>query len=135
MGQHRTPRRSRPLLTDLRWGLGRALVFATALSAWVLLLSALRGSPRFDRYGMTAWQIAATYYAVGAVGGTLLGLWRPFTRTRAGATAVGALVGTVFYTGVGISMDGGLSRSALVGGMVIGVPMGGFLAFRSWKGA
>lgn len=82
---------------------------------------------------MTAWQIIATYYAVGVVGGTVLGLCRPFTASRAGAIAVGAVVGVVFYTGIGISMDRGFSLSTLGTGAVIGVPMGAYLANHWWR--
>ena len=81
---------------------------------------------------MATWQIIATYYATGTAAGVLLGLWRPYTRARLGAIAVGSLVGTAVYTGVGLSMTG-VSTSTLVMGAIIGVPMGALLGNSWWK--
>ena len=119
-------------MPDVKWGIAWALAFATGFSAWVLLLTLLRGSASFDEHGTTAWRIIGSYYATAVVAGTLLGLWRPYTRTRAGAIAVGCLVGTAVYAGVGIGMEG-VSRSTILFGAVIGIPMGGFLGNREWK--
>ena len=124
--------RGRTLWPDLRWGLSWSLALATGFSAWVLLLTLFRGSTQFHKYDMTTWQIIATYYVVSCVGGIVLGLCRPFTAKRWGATVVGALIGTLAYTGVGISMDHTLSTSTLIIGVLVGVPAGAFVAYRSW---
>ena len=130
------PRPMRPsprlLVADVRWGLGWALAMATVFSAWVLLLTAMRGSARFDTYGMTAWQIIEVYYATACVAGLILGVCRPFTQKRVGAIAVGAALGTAVYTGIGISLDG-VSSSTFLLGAFVGVPMGGLAGNGHWK--
>jgi hypothetical protein len=131
--QHPTVRSWPPTFSDVRWGLGWALTFATIFSAYVLILAAFRGSTTFDKYEMTVWQIIATYFTVAAVGGTLLGLFRPFTAQRRGATVTGAVIGTFVYVGVSISVEGRFSASALLIGAVVGVPMGGYLAHGWWE--
>lgn len=116
----------------MKWGLAWALALATFFSAWVLLLAALRGSAKFEQYGMTVGEIVGAYYATAVVVGTLLGLCRPFTRTRPGAMAVGSLVGTALYSGIGVSMDG-FKPSTFLMGAIIGIPMGALLARKFWK--
>jgi hypothetical protein len=106
---------------------------ATCFSAWVLLLVLLRGSAWFDKYEMSAWQIIATYYGTGLVGGLVLGVCWPLTRTSWGAVALGSMIGALVYAGVGISMDGALSWKALGEGLILGVPIGGFVGYRVHK--
>jgi hypothetical protein len=109
------------------------LAAATCFSAWVLLLVLLRGSPRFEKYGMSAWQIVAAYYAAGLLGGVVLGLFWPLTRTSWGAVALGSIIGVIAYAVIGMSMHGAFSWQSLHDGMILGVPIGGFVGYRVRK--
>ena len=106
---------------------------ATCFSAWVLFLVMLRGSTSFDKFQLSAWQIIATYYAVGLAGGVITGLFWPLSRTLCGAVILGSLVGTVVYIGVGIGMHGAVSWQSVEDGMILGVPIGGVVGYRLKK--
>ncbi len=94
------------VLSNLGWGIGMAVTLATVLSLWVLLLSLLRGSTQFDRYGMTAWEIIGAYFIAAGLVGALIGLLRPITRWRVGAIVLGILGGAISYSVIGVAMDG-----------------------------
>src|SRR5438094_8438841 len=106
-------RRGGPLMTgtlasNLRWGITWAIWIATGLSLWVLALALARRSWRLplDDSEMTVAQVIAAYYAAALVGGTSAGVLRPFTRWRVGTFALGAVVSTLVYGTVGITMYG-----------------------------
>jgi len=103
--------------------------FAVLFSIWVLALSAFRGSSSFEAYEMTAAEIIRAYFAAALIGGLVLGWARPLTSHRLGATIVGAVVGTVIYTSVAISMSGVQPR-AVEAGLVLGVLVGGICGWR-----
>jgi hypothetical protein len=109
------------------------LAMATCFSAWVLLLVLLRGSPWFDKYQMSAWQIVAAYYAAGLLGGLVFGVLWPLSRTSWGAVVLGSLIGVIAYAAVGMIMHGALSWQSVHDGMVLGVPIGGFVGYRVQK--
>ena len=67
---------------DIRSSVVMGLWFATAFSAFVLVMAVLRGSTKYeDLGGLRTWQIVAFYYVAGAVGGIVHGLLKP-TRSR-----------------------------------------------------
>ena len=107
---------------------------ATLLSLWVAVLSLLRGSTRFDGYGLNAWQIMATYYVVGVSGGCLAGALRPLASSRWRAAIVGAVIGVLGYTAIGVVMEPKASWSVLQSGLVLGVPIGGIVGYRTKSG-
>jgi hypothetical protein len=103
--------------------------FAGVLSAWVLVLSLLQGSTRFEKLGVTTGTIIGTYFAAGTVAGGLVGLLRPLTRSRVGAVIVGALAGIIVYTAISVGMDG-WANIDLVFGLICGIPVGGALGYQ-----
>ena len=106
-----------------------AVVIATVLSAYVLLVSILRGSFYWPRYGMSAAQIIGAYYAGGlAAGGAIGALW-PLTRSQMGSGLVGAIGGTLVYGAVAVAM--GHAREAWLA-LIPGVLGGGGLAVVWW---
>ncbi len=115
-------------VTDLRWGVKAGWAFAGVLSAWVLILSLLQGSTRFEKLGVTTGTIIVTYFAAGTVAGGLVGLLRPLTRSRVGAVVVGALAGIIVYTAISVAMDG-WANIDLVFGAICGIPVGGALGY------
>jgi hypothetical protein len=63
----------------------------------VLVLAALRRSTTFVALGMTLWGVLLTYWIGAILAGLLLGALKPLTKYRAGAFAVGTLVGLAVY--------------------------------------
>jgi hypothetical protein len=120
----------RALRANLRWGLAWGLTAAVGFSLWASGIALLRGSTRFEQYGVALGTVIVTYLSAGVVGGVLLGLGRPLLRWRLGSVVVGALVGIAFYTAIGISVDG-IRLETFVLGAAIGV-LGGGLAGAFW---
>lgn len=109
---------------DVRWGLTLGWLGAGLLSLWVLGLALLSGSTLFEKYGMSVWGILLAYLAAGTLGGALLGVLRPLTRTRPGGALVGALVGICFYGAVAVAADGWAAFDPWFA-LVAGIPVGG----------
>jgi hypothetical protein len=120
------------LRTNLFWGLGYGLLFATAFSAFILILSVIRGSRPFDSVGMAPTRIITIYYIAGTVAGAAVGLLRPYCRRRSGALIVGAIGGVVVYGAVGIAMYG-WTNIAIFGALVAGIPGGALVGQYWWK--
>jgi hypothetical protein len=119
-----------PIARNLAWGLAWALAGATVLSAYVLILTLIRGSTRFESYGTTTWGVLASYYGAALVAGPAVGFLRPLVRSAVGAVIVGILVGTVVYGAVGYAYDG---RLDLERSMELGSIVGGFSGFVLWR--
>jgi hypothetical protein len=111
-----------PFGENLLWGLWFGLSFATIFSLIVLALSALRGSTEFEELDTSAWHIIGLYYATGFGGGLLAGGMRPLLRYRAGAVALGTVVGSGFSMLVWYSLyrpeDVSLVASAVLGAVL-----------------
>jgi hypothetical protein len=119
---------------DVRWGLRIMLSAAAVFSAFVVLLViAGQGQGIAAKYGITGWQIVGLYFGTGAIVGFLLGLARPLTSTRIGATWVGAGLGAVVFVVMNPAM--GLSLSHPVAWIVIltGAGIGAHLAYKHWE--
>ena len=127
-GPHPPPSSVPLRVIDLWWGVKVGWAFAGVLSAWVLFLSLLQGSLRFEKLGVSTGTIIVTYFAAGTVAGALVGLLRPLTRSRIGAAGVGALAGIIVYTAISLAMDG-WTNIDLVFGLVCGIPVGGALGY------
>jgi hypothetical protein len=110
-----------------------ALIAATAFSAYVLVLSLLRGSLYWPKYEMTTGQIVAGYFGAAIVAGPVVGLLWPLTRWQSGAAVVGTLGGTIIYGAIGVAM--GHAREAWFIGLIPGVLIGGGLAAVWWSDA
>lgn len=128
MGQQTS--RSRSRIRDLIWAYGWAFGFAVMLSLWVLAVTVVRRPTYFEVYGLTTWQIIATYFAAAAVGGLVLGVLRPLAATRDGAVIIGAVIGTIFYSAVGIALDGSISSDSFIISAIPGILVGGALGYR-----
>lgn len=113
----------RPLLPDLRWGLGWGLAMATVYSAWALVVVGMRGGAPAAKPGISVGQVVGGYCAGAVLGGLLLGACRPLTRSREGAKVVGALVGAATYCALAVGLYG-WSRATLALGACIGAPFG-----------
>jgi hypothetical protein len=99
-----------PMLKNLRWGVLSGIAFATLTSLWVGGLAILRGSVRFETYGLTIWQIMAVYFAGGVAGGAVVGLLRPVTKYRLGAALVGLVAAVPLAFAVEIALQGSPSH-------------------------
>jgi hypothetical protein len=112
---------------NIGWGIAWGLAFATFLSLYVLMLSALQGSTWFENIEETAWSIIVDYYSAGALGGMVAGLLRPLLSWRIGAFFVGALVGTLVYGGIAYSMGARWTPENVSFALVTGILGGGGL--------
>jgi hypothetical protein len=110
-----------------------ALATAMAFSAWVLVLSLLRGSFSWPQYEMTTAQIVAGYFGAALVAGPVVGLLWPLTRWMSGAVVVGSVGGTIIYGAIGVAM--GHAHEAWFIGAIPGVLIGGGLAAVWWSDA
>src|ERR671912_1750238 len=111
---------------DWLWGLGWAFGYALLYSAWVAFVSGGDLTRPIESIDQTPQQVITTYFAVAAVVGPVLGLFRPFLSFRLGAFLVGSLIGFATYAGVGLSM-GYADRTYYIIAAVIGVIVGGGL--------
>ena len=118
------PQRNVP--RDLVWGLANGLGLAVGFSIWVAFATAGRGAEIHARYGLTPLQIVFLYAVAGILGGSLLGLLRPYCGSRLGAFLVGAVIGIMSYGVIGITMSG-VSAQAFAGALVLGIIVGGGL--------
>jgi len=92
------------VLDNLRWGVRWGLWYASAFSAWVLVLSVIHRSVRWPKYGMTTWGIVGTYYLAALVVGPTVGALRPLANSRIGTFALGWIAGTLGYSLVAFTM-------------------------------
>src|SRR5687767_15501416 len=85
-------RRRREFAADLAWGARIGLAFGVVYCALatVLLAGQLRSSAP-EAQMPPLWLLLSLYLVGGIVGGALIGLFRPLTRSRPGATLVGVL--------------------------------------------
>ena len=64
---------------------------ATVYSAYALVLFLLQGPTPFERNETTIQVVLLTYYAAGAIGGSVVGALSPLTRSWTGGALVGVL--------------------------------------------
>ena len=85
----------------IRAGVRRGLQYATAYSAFVLIMAALRRSTTYESYGgLTTWEVIAYYYAAGLIGGALFGLLEPWRTRYIGKFLTAYLLLFLVYGGV-----------------------------------
>ena len=118
---------------NIFWGLRWSLKFVIGYSMIAAVLFVIAGPPD----GRLSFpEILLLYVGLGAVGGVLIGLLRPFFRTRLGATLCGMLVGIAVYLGAGISVVGfrGLQDpGGMIGLLIAGIVIGGLSGSKWWK--
>lgn len=94
------------ILSDLRWGIAGGLWVAAFYCAWVTGVYIFRGPGPFERNGVSFFSTVLTYIGIGAIGGGLVGLLRPFSERKLGAYAVGLVVGLLVAMGIGLLVAG-----------------------------
>src|SRR4051812_23169998 len=88
---------------DWGWGIAWAFGYAVLYSAWVAFVSGGDLTRPLEESGQTPLQIIAAYFAIAALVGPLLGLFRPALRFRLGAFVIGSVVGFATYAGFGLA--------------------------------
>jgi quinol-cytochrome oxidoreductase complex cytochrome b subunit len=83
---------------DIRWGFSNGMLLTTILCGFMCIMALLRRSVYYSKYGITLWTILGLYLVSGCIGGCLVGLLRPFARSRIGAMFVGSIIMIPFYT-------------------------------------
>jgi len=76
------------------------------------------------------------YFAMGVIGGLLVGVFRPLTQRRIGATILGMIIGIVVYSIAGFVAIGEkefLSLPGLVPALVLGTVIGGLSGHSTWN--
>jgi hypothetical protein len=111
---------------DWGWGVSWAFGYAVLYSAWVAFVSGGQLTRPIEAGGQTPLQIIATYFAIAAVVGPILGLFRPALSRRLGAFLIGSVVGFATYAGFGLAA-GDADGTYLVIAAVVGVVGGGGL--------
>jgi hypothetical protein len=92
------------LRDNLRWSFTWASWFAGILSAWVVVVSLLRGSFQWPQYHTTTWGIVLSYWGGAAIAGTILGAFRPLIKFRLGAFIIGWTTGTMIYGSIAVAL-------------------------------
>ena len=115
-----------PFRPRYRWGLSIGLAAATVYSLIAALVAVGQGQIYFSKYGLTLWQIVASYYIAGIFCGVALSFLYPLTSHRWGAVLLGFLLGSIIYGVVGVALVG-LHPFALVIALLPGIIVGGGL--------
>jgi hypothetical protein len=113
-----------PLRESLVWALGWTLSVATMFSAYVLIVSVARRSTWFESYQLSTWAIIGGYYLAATVAAFALALLRPLGGTRFGAYVLGAVIGFLVYSSVGVIGEGFSGTTFFIGG-IAGLFVGG----------
>jgi hypothetical protein len=117
------------LLHNIVWGNALTAIGATLLSAYVIVLAALRGSWQFDTYGVSGTTIILSYYGAGILAGTSIGILRPLLRWWIGAAFVGAVAGMFGYGAVAYADSGTLDFAFA---LLVGSPIGAVVGVGLW---
>jgi hypothetical protein len=118
------------LVADIRWGIGWGLWIATGFSAIVLVLAGFRGSTDYPELGLSTGSIILIYFGLGLIAGCILGLLRPFTRTKSGGFFVGWLIGSLVYGGAGLMIKG-VTLLMIPVAVILGLAVGGTLGYQT----
>jgi hypothetical protein len=122
------------LLDDLKWGIRWGLWMAAGFSGIALAITGFRGSPNYPDIGLSIRSIILLYFALGLVAGGLVGVLRPFTRTKSGGFFVGWLVGSLVYGGGGLMIkDAGIMMIPVA--LILGLVIGGTLGYQTVRDA
>lgn len=124
------------LARDLKWGVGYGLAFAAAYSAIVLVQYLVTGPGVVESRHITLGPTIAAYFVGGVVGGALVGLLRPFTRWRVGATLIGIIACLPLAIAFVVVIDGSPSHwkeETIVGTLIAAVLIGAIVGYRAWE--
>ena len=122
--------------SDIKWGLGWGLWLAVAFSllgtALLIMQGGVLGRPSRFSFPM----VIMGYFLMGAIGGLLLGIFRPLTHRRLGATILGIVVGIAVYSiavVIAVGEKKFLTAPGLASALVLGTLMGGYLGHDTWS--
>ena len=92
----------RTVIGRIRTALSTALVAATLLSAWALVVALAQGGLVVRQRGHAAdvLVVVAAYYAAALAGGLLVGALQPLARWRAGSVFLATLTSAVAFVGL-----------------------------------
>jgi hypothetical protein len=127
--KHRRTRQE--LLADVKWGIGWGLWIATGFSLIVLVLVGFRGSTDYPELGLSTGSIILIYYALALIAGSVLGLLRPYTRTKLGGFFVGWLIGSLVYGGAGLMLKDVKPLYMVPVALVLGLGVGGTAGYQT----
>lgn len=113
------------LLRDIKWGVGWGLWLASGFSVIVVVLAGFRGSTDYPELGLSTPKIIALYYLLGLAGGSVVGILRPFTKSKLGGFVVGSIIGTLVYGGAGFVIKDVEWQFMLPAALVLGLAVGG----------
>ncbi len=93
---------------NILWGLTYGLVFGIIFSIWAVIVSVLQGSLVLEVRGSRIHLLAviAVYLVGGQAAGFLVGVLKPLTRSKLGASFVGMLAAAPVGFGVMLSISG-----------------------------
>ncbi|HEY9514328.1 MAG TPA: hypothetical protein VIQ74_01520 [Gemmatimonadaceae bacterium] len=83
-------------------GVGLAVLY----SLWVLFVYAMSGPAPFEDIGLSLAAVVSFYFAMGILGGTIVGLLWPLARWRVGAFAISITVALMMALSVLVMLDG-----------------------------
>jgi hypothetical protein len=118
------------LVGDVRWGIGWGLWIATGFSAIVLVLAGFRGSTDYPELSLSTGSIILIYYGLALIAGSVLGVLRPFTRSKLGGFFVGWLIGFLVYAGAGLMIKG-ITLLMVPVAVVLGLGVGGTAGYQA----
>jgi hypothetical protein len=118
------------LIDDLKWGIRWGLWMAAGFSAIALVITGFRGSPDYPEFGLSIGSIILLYFALGLIAGALVGVLRPFTRTKSGGFFVGWLIGSLVYGGAGLMIKG-VGIAIIPVALILGLAIGGTLGYQT----
>lgn len=125
--------RKSTLSGNLAWGLKYGLGLAALFSILVSVLALIRGSDWNPTHQVSTRSLILGYAVAGVLGGLVVGLLRPLTTHRLGATLVGMLAGVFAYSAVALAMDG-MAGFRPMPAIVAGLLVGGIVGFLFAKG-
>jgi hypothetical protein len=117
-------------LADIKWGIGWGLWLASGFSVIALVLAGFRGSTDYPEFGLSTGSIVLIYFGLGLIAGCVLGLMRPFTRTKSGGFFVGWLIGFLVYAGAGLMIKG-VTLLMIPVALVLGLAVGGTAGYQT----
>jgi hypothetical protein len=103
---------------------------AAGFSGIALALTGFHGSPSYPEIGLSIRSIILLYFALGLAAGGLVGVLRPFTRTKSGGFFVGWFVGSLVYGGGGLMIKSAGIEMVPVA-LILGLAIGGTLGYQT----
>ena len=124
------------LISDVKWGIGWGLWLAAGFSLLGSALFVMQGTVLGNPSRFSFPLVVIGYFAMGVVGGSVVGLLRPLAQQRLGATLLGMIVG-IFVYAIAVLVAVGekefLSPAGLYSTFTLGTVIGGIAGHNTWK--